>query len=725
MTFSNTALEYSTTDAERVGSPNVATLKPNTDDMRAQLNFMFGGEGAVNGLIEIAWTVILPDGTHKLSQAELFSTDKIETAVAKAAQMNAGGRNVYVGAALRKPETAPFGRSKDGDVLCATCVWVDCDDPGAAQRAKLKWGRLAPRLFVLTGNLPHSRAHMWWKLNSPLDDHERIKSLEKQLAEHFGGDPLVFNPGRVMRLAGSIAHVAKPGRVAEMTCIWPLKKPGPDTCTVEQLVGAFPANAVEVSLLSAESAVPLLAVGQSVTPACFDIGPRDDGREMYMRDTILAGLKQYIGENGCEPTATELFDLVWPQYERNVDLTKPGRGVSEFLEKCTYTIARFQRGDIVSMPTLESAVASYQSKQVAGLTASGSQINSLARIDAFSFHQLMTEEVEEVPDYIEPAFAGPGGFVLIAGPPKAQKSFLLQEILVACATGSGFLMNAFLVPKSLKVFYLQAEMNAKMLRKRARVFPTFTPEQTEQLKTNLIVSNRFHMILNDDGVANAVATIRREYPGAPPDVIAMDPMQNLLDVENENDNAQMMRFITQRLENVRQQVNPDAVLMVAHHTRKMTAEEMGKDPFISLRGASALRGYYDSCVVIYRTSDEGAARKIHFEMRSGEAPPPMVVEMRDGRFIKCSATQDITKDIARKMLSDVRTAFDAKLPLSPFPAANPVGRQFQPVLAKKYSVNKKQVDALMHDWIANKVITFRPLLSRVRPAGFEVTGGID
>jgi hypothetical protein len=43
--------------------------------------------------------------------------------------------------------------------------------------------------------------------------------------------------------------------------------------------------------------------------------------------------------------------------------------------------------------------------------------------------------VLEEPDYIEPGFAGPGGFVLIAGPPKAQKSFLLQGAAVAAATG--------------------------------------------------------------------------------------------------------------------------------------------------------------------------------------------------------------------------------------------------------------------------------------------------
>src|SRR5690242_16671530 len=79
-----------------------------------------------------------------------------------------------------------------------------------------------------------------------------------------------------------------------------------------------------------------------------NLGKLTDGREAYMRDTILACFKQFCGENGNAPTANELFDAAWPQYERNVCVHVPGkvtRGTEEFFAKCESTLRRFERGD--------------------------------------------------------------------------------------------------------------------------------------------------------------------------------------------------------------------------------------------------------------------------------------------------------------------------------------------------------------------------------------------
>jgi AAA domain-containing protein len=133
-------------------------------------------------------------------------------------------------------------------------------------------------------------------------------------------------------------------------------------------------------------------------------------------------------------------------------------------------------------------------------------------IKTVSFLTLLEEDVVEEPDYIEPDFAGPGQFVLIAGPPKAQKSLLLQEMLVSCALGAPFLLNTFTVARPLRVFWLQAEMNRKLLRKRAREFDDLTTGERELLGRNLVISERFRMLLNDDGVKKTVDTIRASFP---------------------------------------------------------------------------------------------------------------------------------------------------------------------------------------------------------------------
>jgi putative DNA primase/helicase len=190
-------------------------------------------------------------------------------------------------------------------------------------------------------------------------------------------------------------------------------------------------------------------------------------------------------------------------------------------------------------------------------------------IKTVSFLTLLEEEVIEEPDYIEPDFAGPGQFVLIAGPPKAQKSLLLQEMLVSCAIGSPFLLNTFKVARPLRVFWLQAEMNRKLLRKRAREFDDLTAGERELLGRNLVISERFRMLLNDDGVKKTIETIKSAFPdGQLPDVIAIDPLANVFDGDDENQSAQLLRFLTTRVEAVRQAINPAAVIvLVLDHPR--------------------------------------------------------------------------------------------------------------------------------------------------------------
>src|SRR5664280_1386527 len=147
-----------------------AALTPNPEDMRAQLEFLFGGEldGHHEGLIEIS----------DLTQSRLFQTDQIEEAVAFAERMNEQQKNVYVGATLKKPDTARGKRTNLTDVLCATAAWVDCDEEGAANSAKDKWGNLPPSFFMVTGTKPHNRAHFYYRYTTPITDGARIRAVQ-------------------------------------------------------------------------------------------------------------------------------------------------------------------------------------------------------------------------------------------------------------------------------------------------------------------------------------------------------------------------------------------------------------------------------------------------------------------------------------------------------------------------------------------------------------------
>lgn len=197
---------------------NVSPMfKPDEAAMLRHLEHLFGGnlDGKHEGKIEIAWR---DERDGRLRHGQLFGTDQLEEAAAHAARMNATpGRNVYVGGALRHPDTAPFGRCEDADAWSSIGLWADLDDDGAADAVRHKYRGCPPTCVVVTGRQPHKRAQLWWRLTEAIDDMNALRAQLVELGRALDGDMTVVNPGRVMRLGGSIAWPTKDGRVVERT----------------------------------------------------------------------------------------------------------------------------------------------------------------------------------------------------------------------------------------------------------------------------------------------------------------------------------------------------------------------------------------------------------------------------------------------------------------------------------------------------------------------------
>lgn len=187
-------------------------LSPDPVQMLAHVTHLFGHVS--HGMIELTWSNAT---TGALSDSHWFNTGELQELVDKACELNrVQGQNVYIGAALRKDDLA-FGRASDADYLMSTAFYVDLDDPGVVENAFPLLQHCKPTIAVVTGERPHKRAQLWWRLEEPVSDPSQHMARCKALAAHFGGDPAVFNPGRVMRLGGSVAWPRKSGRVLEMT----------------------------------------------------------------------------------------------------------------------------------------------------------------------------------------------------------------------------------------------------------------------------------------------------------------------------------------------------------------------------------------------------------------------------------------------------------------------------------------------------------------------------
>lgn len=252
-----------------------------------------------------------------------------------------------------------------------------------------------------------------------------------------------------------------------------------------------------------------------------------------------------------------------------------------------------------------------------------------------SFADILYDTSILPPHYIGPGLLAQGEVMLIGGPPKAQKTLLTMNLAVSAALGEDFLEFEILRP--LQVFYVNAEVNMRIMRKRIReAGKKLTTDQISLLHQNFHITDRFREILDGPGVQGLVQLSQQVFPGGAPDLIIVDPMALVFDGETENDNVAMRRFLVDRLELMRELINPNAAIVIVHHAGKSSLEKLREDPFDCIRGSSALRGHYDSAIIIFRPNIAENYRRVAFEMRGGEAPEPFDIEYCDGGFRKTS-----------------------------------------------------------------------------------------
>jgi hypothetical protein len=224
--------------------------------------------------------------------------------------------------------------------------------------------------------------------------------------------------------------------------------------------------------------------------------------------------------------------------------------------------------------------------------------------------------------------------------------------LIHAAAGAPFLR--FTAPRPLRVFYLQAEIQYHYLRERLQQL-RLDPAILARARDTLVVTPKLRMLLDEQGVPLVAAGIRSAFPDAPPDIICIDPIRNLFDGgpegEGENDNGAMLFFLQSRVEALRELVAPEAGVILAHHTKKLSKQQLKDDPFLSLSGASALRGFYTSGMILFRPDEEKTGRELHVELRNGPGIAPLLVDKIGGRWVELDRHSErlVRQEIGRKL----------------------------------------------------------------------------
>ena len=113
----------------------------------------------------------------------------------------------------------------------------------------------------------------------------------------------------------------------------------------------------------------------------------------------------------------------------------------------------------------------------------------------------------------------------------------------------------------------------------------------------------------------------------------------------------MLFFLQRRVEALRDAVAPDAGLILCHHTKKLTKKQLSEDPFLALSGASALRSFYTTGIIMLRPDEERPERRLEIELRNGPALAPLMVDKIDGRWVDIDPRHErlVRKDIGHRL----------------------------------------------------------------------------
>ena len=229
----------------------MAKSRPDMNVMRAHIKWLI--EPVLTTHPELRVEVACSDDKGRVNRARTFPINKINAAVSFAARMNSQGRNVYIGAILKKGDAPREGRTKGVDSALATALAIDIDENAHEVATKIL-DIVEPAVVVLTGRTPRPRFQMWVRV-ALTEDLAALDALTKRAVAYVGGDENATGLNRLMRLAGSVSnpHAKKRARgyIVELAQAKFLEAP---SYTLDQLLEVFPERKSEVRRVPAADA---------------------------------------------------------------------------------------------------------------------------------------------------------------------------------------------------------------------------------------------------------------------------------------------------------------------------------------------------------------------------------------------------------------------------------------------------------------------------------------
>ena len=540
------------------------------------------------------------------------------------------GAAVYV---IAGTVAAP-GQAKATDILQMQTVVVDLDTGDiAAKRAHLERHLGAASMVVESGGVTaegQRKCHVWWALTEPAegDDMARVCRLRGDIAAKVGGDMHFRSAHQPIRVAGSVYYknnLKTQVRIVELNA------------DRERDLAEF---------IEAVTDMPP-APGVSLQPA-FTHPDKPAMDEVLVTPVREGAQDDWSRFEGASAAIGHFIRMV---HEGRMTKDEGWIGI------CGYNAAMLRPQWPVERLKRESERLweLHVKKYGPPLIRLDSGAPGPVEMPAFTLGALLDDQSPMPEDIIAPRVLTPGGLLVLGGAPKVGKSDLLISWLVHMAAGVPFL--GFTPPRPLRIFYLQAEIQYHYLRERLKQI-ALPPDVLAAARDTFVATPKLKMLLDNEGSVRIARAIRTAFPDAPPDILCVDPIRNLFDGGpdggGENDNTAMMFFLKERVEVLRDHIDPDCGVILIHHTKKLSKHQVKEDPFLALSGASALRGFYTSGLILHRPDEDCSQRKLEIELRNGPALPPKVIDKVGGQWVEINPMNE------RLVRQEVGAKYDAE-----------------------------------------------------------------
>lgn len=187
-------------------------LEPNRADIGAHLLALFSPyEGLGYFEVRALHPACVWENRATRPRSRWFDTTDagIARGIDHAVNINRVGFNAYATPNLLRTGGPTDNRraTADPDVAIANFLWFDFDGGNISDLlGALAAVGVEPAFRVATGSIPSARGHIYMALRDVTTDLAMWSDAMRRAAHHFGSDPSVHNPSRVLRLAGTIAY---------------------------------------------------------------------------------------------------------------------------------------------------------------------------------------------------------------------------------------------------------------------------------------------------------------------------------------------------------------------------------------------------------------------------------------------------------------------------------------------------------------------------------------